>query len=90
MSAYQLADLLNRTGDAHHVAFEETDGVDPEWATWYAEHLRPELGNSLGRSLSSDEIAELLSEAQDVLDSSDSAETWPEFYAAHILARTRT
>lgn len=89
ISAEQLADLLKRTGDAHHVAFEETGGLDPEWARWYADHLRPELGDSLGRSLSNEEIAELLSEAQDVLDSSESARPWPEFYATHILARTR-
>lgn len=89
ISAEQLADLLKRTGDAHHIAFEETGGLDPEWARWYAEHLRPELGDSLGRSLSNDEIADILVAAQDDLDTSGATEPWPEFYATHILARTR-
>ncbi len=89
LTADEFADLLKRTGDAHHGAFEETDGIDPDWAQWYADHLHPELGDSLGRTLSTDEIADLLVAAQDALDASGADDPWPEYYAAHILARTR-
>src|SRR5690349_7083557 len=38
--ARQLADLLHQTGEDHHIAFKKTDGVDPDWSIWYADHLR--------------------------------------------------
>jgi hypothetical protein len=39
----QLAALLHQTGEDHHVAYKETDGVDPDWSIWYSGHLL-ELG----------------------------------------------
>lgn len=41
--AEKLAELLHRTSEDHHVAFKETDGVDPDWSIWYAGHLQ-EMG----------------------------------------------
>ena len=38
-----LADLFLETGHAHHAAFAATDGADPEWPIWYAEHLQAPL-----------------------------------------------
>ena len=35
----QIADLLHQTAEDHHVAYKETDGVDPDWSIWYAGHL---------------------------------------------------
>ncbi len=37
--AKRIADLLHPTAEDHHVAFKETDGVDPDWSIWYAGHL---------------------------------------------------
>lgn len=34
-----LARLLMEAGRAHHQAYIETDGEDPEWPAWYADHL---------------------------------------------------
>lgn len=31
-----LASLLRETGQAHHQAYIDTDGDDPEWPRWYA------------------------------------------------------
>lgn len=39
----QLAEMLHQTAEDHHVAYKETDGVDPDWPIWYAGHLL-ELG----------------------------------------------
>ena len=39
----QLAELFKQTGEAHHQAFLETDGEDPEWAIWYAGYLQDRL-----------------------------------------------
>jgi hypothetical protein len=35
----QLEKLLRETGRAHHQAFIETNGVDPEWPLRYADNL---------------------------------------------------
>ena len=32
-----IAGFLVQTGQAHHKAFEATDGADPDWPIWYAE-----------------------------------------------------
>ena len=34
-----IAALLHQTAEDHHVAYKATDGVDPDWSIWYAEHL---------------------------------------------------
>jgi hypothetical protein len=34
-----LARLFHQTAEDHHVAYRETDGVDPDWPIWYAGHL---------------------------------------------------
>jgi hypothetical protein len=35
----KVAALLHQTAEDHHVAYKETDGVDPDWSIWYAGHL---------------------------------------------------
>ena len=35
----QLEGLFREVGEAHHQAYIETDGADPEWPLWYAEYL---------------------------------------------------
>ncbi len=34
-----IAALLHQTAEDHHVAYKETDEVDPDWSIWYAGHL---------------------------------------------------
>lgn len=34
-----IAALLHQTAEDHHVAYKETDGIDPDWSIWYAGHL---------------------------------------------------
>jgi hypothetical protein len=31
--------LFHQTVDEHHAAYQETDGVDPDWSIWYAGRL---------------------------------------------------
>ena len=38
-----IATLLHQTAEDHHVAFKETDGVDPDWSIWFAGHLLENL-----------------------------------------------
>jgi len=34
-----IAALLHQTAEDHHIAFKETDGVDPDWSIWAGNHL---------------------------------------------------
>jgi hypothetical protein len=42
----QLQELFREVGKAHHQAFIETDGADPEWPLWYANFLQGRLNPS--------------------------------------------
>jgi hypothetical protein len=89
ISADQLADLLKRTGDAHHAAYAATDGTDPEWASWYSGHLQTLLGDGLGRPITRSEIVYLLCKAQKEQDADGSDEAWTVYYANLMLAETK-
>jgi hypothetical protein len=41
--------VLAAAGPAHHAAYIETDGFDPEWPLWYAEHVVEDLRSILDR-----------------------------------------
>jgi hypothetical protein len=43
--AGQLEELFRETGEAHHRAYIETDGADPEWPLRYADYLREKISN---------------------------------------------
>jgi glutaredoxin len=83
----QLADLLRDTGQAHHRAYIEQDGADPDWAIWYAEHLQDRLTRQFGFSVSTAELVECFLQA-DVEHSARAPERdWPDFYAELFLER---
>ena len=42
----QLEELFREASEAHHQAYIETDGADPEWPLWYADYLRDKLAPS--------------------------------------------
>lgn len=44
----QLVQLFHQAAEDHHGAYATTDGVDPDWPIWYADHL---LENDLERLL---------------------------------------
>ena len=90
ISADQLADLLRRTGDAHHDAYEATGGTDPEWSIWYAGHLQTLLGDRLGLPITRSEIVYLLCKAQRDQAADGSDEPWTSYYADLILSETKS
>lgn len=75
-----LAEVFRAAGRAHHEAFPDDD--DPDWALWYADHVREAVNSGLGRDLSTIEIADLFrrAEARRAPD-----EDWPVFYAEFFL-----
>jgi hypothetical protein len=88
ISADDLAALIKRTGDAHHAAYQATDGTDPEWAIWYSAHLQTLLGDGLGRPITRSEIVYLVCMAQERQAADGSDEPWPMYYAKLMLEET--
>ncbi len=86
ISVDQLAALITKTGEAHHLAYEASDGVDPEWALWYSAHLQTLVGDRTGRQLTRSEIVYLFLTAQKRIDAVGSSTPWPLFYAEVFLA----
>ena len=85
--AQQLEELFRETGRAHHEAFIETDGADPEWPLWYAQHLVDKIGKLLNAELTKSELVYLLLLAtkEQALESPGS--DWVKYYARFFSER---
>jgi glutaredoxin len=81
----QLAELFRQTGDAHHRAFLQTNGEDPEWAIWYAEHLQDRLAPYLAAPITRSRLVFCLIGADDEHRATESDMPWPEYYAQRFL-----
>ena len=79
--------LLMETGQAHHRAYIETDGVDPEWPLWYAEYLMDRLPAVLGRELTKSEIVYCLVDLSKKQPVIAPQAWWPDFYADYFLEK---
>lgn len=75
----ELAALLEKTGHAHHQAFIESDGADPEWALWYAKTLEKPLSSLLNRTLTKSRIVYELVRLEETADITN--KFWPTVYA---------
>lgn len=84
-----LIDLLRESGPAHHQAYIETDGDDPDWPIWYADFLRDRLNALLGAALTKAQFIDLLVELDALQRCEDPAGDWPAFYAEKMLTRYR-
>lgn len=85
ISKQELAELLVETGQAHHEAYRESDGVDPEWAGWYAPYLQAKLGHRLGRRPTRSELTYLLIKAERAHAALDDGSPWAVYYADVLL-----
>lgn len=84
----RLAAALEETAGAHHRAFAATDGADPEWPLWYAEHLLEEVRSLLGHpQLTKSRLTAALVEAEEAHTAAGGEAPWPRFYAEWLLGR---
>lgn len=84
ISAPELAELLRETGHRHHAAYETSNGIDPEWASWYAPYLQARLGSRLGSTTTRSELVYLLIAAEKAFQDGGTGE-WSDSYATFIL-----
>ena len=82
-----LVSLFRETAEAHHHAFAKTDGVDPEWPSWYAEHVQKGLNEALGATLTRSELTYLIVSAEKERELRAPGANWPPYYAKFFLER---
>lgn len=80
----ELTDLLSETGKAHHRAFIEADGFDPDWPLWYADYLFDRLTKLLEVKITRIELADLLQHLSEIQPVEAPSASWPVYYAQHI------
>ena len=80
-----IADLLLQTGKAHHTAFFDVDGDDPDWPLWYAEYLLQRLPPLLDRALTVSELTHLMIESDRRYRAEEPDSPWHSYYAQFIV-----
>jgi hypothetical protein len=83
-----IAALLHQTAEDHHVAYKATDGVDPDWSIWYAEHLLEQGFEKLldAKLLKSDLIYLLVLADKQQLSEAPGGH-WENYYADFFVSR---
>jgi hypothetical protein len=81
----ELAKLFAETSDAHHEAYLDSNGVDPERASWYGPYLQVRLGDRLGRKVTRSELIYLLVKADREHGITAGDLPWPDYYAGVFL-----
>jgi hypothetical protein len=83
----QIAQLLEETGNAHHQAFIETDGYDPEWPLWYADYTHRKLETLLDAQFTRRELADLLTRLDKEQNEQAPSVHWSITYAQAVIER---
>ena len=81
----QLEDLFHEVSRAHHQAYIETDGADPEWPLWYAEHLKERLGGLLDASFTKSELVYMLILVANEQPLRAPGANWARYYSKYFL-----
>ena len=76
-----LTDLFTKTIKAHHHAYEEVDGFDPQWCEWYADHIRDEFNQAAGKDFTTEQLTQFFIDANKAYLASDQSVKWQVFYA---------
>ena len=82
-----LVALLLEAAHAHHEAYIETDGTDPDWPMWYAGYLHPRLEGFFDEHPTQSRLIQLLVTADDLHATEAPQMEWAEYYADVILER---
>jgi hypothetical protein len=83
--ARQLEGLFREVGEAHHQAYIETDGADPEWPLWYADYLRERLSALLDASFTKSELVHMLVLVSGEQPLRAPGANWARFYARFFI-----
>jgi thioesterase domain-containing protein len=80
-----IIDSLTETAEAHHKAFSATEGEDPDWAIWYADHLLDNMRKLLKANFTKSELIYLLVKADKEMGVYAPSAEWQSYYARFFL-----
>ena len=82
-----ISALLHEAAELHHSVWRDTDGDDPDWASWYADWLlgHSELPGLLGATPVRSHLVHALVELDWAQESTGGA--WEDAYARGLVAR---
>jgi NAD(P)H-hydrate epimerase len=83
----ELIELLKRAAAAHHHAYRETDGADPEWPLWYAEYLHEPLSVLLTARFTKSELVYVIVGLDKELQRTAPGAEWTKFWARSLTER---
>ena len=88
-TADHVAALLHQVAETHHVVCADTDGEDPDWATFYSDWLIHH--SALAEILEAEPVRGHLTAALVSLDErylkTEPDERWEDFYARALVER---
>jgi hypothetical protein len=91
-TATKVSELLHEAGETHHTVYRIVDGLDDDWASWYADWLinLSELPDLLdGRPIRS-ELVYMLVNLDKEYTSVAPDERWQDYYAPRLIEHFRT
>lgn len=83
----ELENILKEAGQAHHEAYLDTDGADPDWPIWYAGYLRDRLAGLLNAQFTKSELVYLLVTLDREMQRNAPGTDWQAYYARALLKR---
>lgn len=85
----ELIQLFQEVGSAHHQAFIDSAGADPEWPLWYAGYLHEHLCQLLESNFTKSELVYLIVMAAKEQATRAPGADWARYYAKFFLERYR-
>ncbi|MBT4879860.1 MAG: hypothetical protein HOI80_01110 [Alphaproteobacteria bacterium] len=84
MAMEEVKKILEETGLAHHKAFIEAGGVDPDWSQWYANHALKPLNKALETDFTDQKLAEIFRDAAQDHDEEAPDIPWEVHYSLYL------
>lgn len=81
----KISKLLLETGQAHHSAFFEVDGEDPEWPIWYADFTYEQMTEFLQNNFTKSEFIYALVHLSKVQPQEAPNTPWSDYYASFLV-----
>ena len=79
--------LFLETFEAHREALGDAAERDPDWALWYAQHLRTKLAALMGRDSPCVDLVRVLLDAEDEHEAVRPDQPWAESFARYFVER---
>ena len=82
----KVSGLLHEAAETHHTVYRISDGVDPDWATWYSNWLTTlsELPQILGGNPVRSELTAALVNLDRQFSDENPDEGWEDYYARSL------